>query len=243
VASNRPHLDSEKIISTVALLANRIRERFPNAGLNGVCGQLLEISRQARVRAEQIARPIMWLRVLSGIVLLATIAAFVYTVVVIARDIPSEGFSSGELIQVLDAAFNALVVVGATMLFLVTLETRWKRRRALQALHELRVIAHIIDMHQLTKDPERMTTQKRDTKSSPRRVMTPFELSRYLDYCSEMLSLSGKIAVLYAQDFHDAAVVGAVNEIEDMTTALSRKIWQKIMILHNAEDKQEIDAS
>jgi hypothetical protein len=238
VAVPRPHLEPDKIVSTVALLSNRIRERFPSAGLNGVCGQLLEIARQARLRAEEIARPIGWLRVLSAVVLVATAAAFIYTVFVILRGIPGEEFGSGELIQVLDAAFNATVVVGATVLFLVTLETRWKRRRALQALHELRVIAHIIDMHQLTKDPERITKQGRDTKSSPRRTMTAFELNRYLDYCSEMLALAGKIAVLYGQDFPDAAVVGAVNEIEDMTTALSRKIWQKIMILHSGEHKE-----
>ena len=47
-----------------------------------------------------------------------------------------------------------MVLIGAAIFFLVTLETRVKRRRALAALHELRAIAHIIDMHQLTKDPE-----------------------------------------------------------------------------------------
>lgn len=239
MAVSRPHLEPDKIVSTVALLSNRIQERFPSAGLNGVCGQLLDIARQARVRAEQIARPIGWLRALSAVVLAATAAAFGYTVFVIIQGLDGEGGAGGgELIQILDAAFNTVVVVGATMLFLVTLETRWKRRRALQALHELRVIAHIIDMHQLTKDPERITKQGRDTKSSPRRTMTSFELNRYLDYCSEMLSLTGKIAVLYGQDFPDAAVVGAVNEIEDMTTALARKIWQKIMILHSGEDRE-----
>jgi hypothetical protein len=86
-------------------------------------------------------------------------------------------------------------------------------------------------MHQLTKDPERMHVQGPDTRSSPKRTMTNFELNRYLDYCSEMLSLSGKIAALYVQDFPDAAVVAAVNDIEDLTSGLSRKIWQKIMIL------------
>jgi hypothetical protein len=67
--------------------------------------------------------------------------------------------------------------------------------------------------------------------------MTAFELSRYLDYSSEMLSLTGKIAALYAQNFDDAHVVAAVNDIEDLTSGLSRKIWQKIMILHDAEKK------
>jgi hypothetical protein len=67
--------------------------------------------------------------------------------------------------------------------------------------------------------------------------MTNFELNRYLDYCSEMLALSGKVAALYAQDFEDADVVAAVNDIEDLTSGLSRKIWQKIMILHEQEGR------
>ena len=71
--------------------------------------------------------------------------------------------------------------------------------------------------------------------SHPRRQLTPFELSRYLDYCSEMLSLTGKCAVLYVQGFDDDVALRAVNEIEDLTTGLSRKIWQKLMILYALE--------
>ena len=48
---------------------------------------------------------------------------------------------------------------------------------------------------------------------------------------SEMLSLTGKIAALYVQDFEDGVAVQAVNEIEDLTTGLSRKIWQKLTIV------------
>ena len=55
---------------------------------------------------------------------------------------------------------------------------------------------------------------------------------RYLDYCSEMLSLTGKLAALYMQNMRDPIVIESVNEIEDLTTSLSRKIWQKIMILN-----------
>ncbi|MET0336210.1 MAG: hypothetical protein ABW063_00460, partial [Caulobacter sp.] len=57
-------------------------------------------------------------------------------------------------------------------------------------------------------------------------------LMRYLDYCSEMLSLTGKLAALYMQNMRDPVIIEAVNEIEDLTTSLSRKIWQKIMILN-----------
>jgi len=92
-------------------------------------------------------------------------------------------------------------------------------------------MAHIVDMHQLTKDPELVVGERHPTASSPRRNMTPFELARYLDYSSEMLSLISKIAALYAQGFEDATAVGAVDEVEGLTNGLSRKIWQKIMIL------------
>jgi len=72
------------------------------------------------------------------------------------------------------------------------------------------------------------------TQSSPKRTMTTFEMSRYLDYCSEMLSLIGKVAALYVQGFPDAVALSAVDDIEDLTTSLSRKIWQKIMILESS---------
>ena len=50
-----------------------------------------------------------------------------------------------------------------------------------------------------------------------------------------MLSLTGKVAALYAQSLHDSVVLSAVNEVESLTTGLSRKIWQKIMILNRLD--------
>jgi hypothetical protein len=233
------YLDSDKIVDTVHVLTRRIHERFPGAGLNNVCKQLLEVARQAKLRAQAISRPIVWVRALSGAIILAIVAAFVVTVAMIVHELPDDGgrLGAAELVQMIEAGFNSVLLLGATILFLITVEIRIKRRRALKALHELRVIAHIIDMHQLTKDPERLSTKGPDTKSSPKRTMTNFELNRYLDYCSEMLALSGKVAALYAQDFEDADVVAAVNDIEDLTSGLSRKIWQKIMILHEQEGR------
>ena len=59
-----------------------------------------------------------------------------------------------------------------------------------------------------------------------------YELGRYLDYCSEMLSLTGKVAVLYVQDFDDDVALAGVTEVENLTNGLSRKIWQKLMVLN-----------
>jgi hypothetical protein len=49
-----------------------------------------------------------------------------------------------------------------------------------------------------------------------------------------MLALTGKLAALYMQDMRDPVIIDTVTEIEDLTTNLSRKIWQKIMIIQQS---------
>ena len=88
-------------------------------------------------------------------------------------------------------------------------------------------------MHQLTKDPERLNNRGPRTASSPERHMSPFELGRYLDYCSELLSLVSKTGALYVQDFPDPVAIEAVDRLAVLTNDLSRNIWQKIMILES----------
>jgi hypothetical protein len=95
-------------------------------------------------------------------------------------------------------------------------------------------MAHVVDMHQLTKDPT--DENMGETRVAPdNRPLTPDELVRYLDFCSEMLSLISKVAVLYIQRFPDDGAVRAVDEIENLTSGLSRKVWQKITILQSAK--------
>jgi hypothetical protein len=130
-----------------------------------------------------------------------------------------------------EAGINDIVLVGAGIYFLLTIETRIKRKVVLRAMHQFRSLAHIVDTHQLTKDPERLLPRGTETAVSPKRTMTPFELSRYLDYCSEMLSLIGKLAALHAQHFEDEVVLNAVDDMEDLTNGLARKIWQKIALI------------
>ena len=135
------------------------------------------------------------------------------------------------IIATLESLINDLVLIGAAIFFLLTLENRMKRSRALKKLNELRALAHVIDMHQLTKDPTAVGPAG-NTEHSPDRTMSNYDLQRYLDYCSEMLSLIGKVAALYSQSLPDDVVVGAANDIESLCTGLSRKIWQKLIILH-----------
>jgi hypothetical protein len=90
---------------------------------------------------------------------------------------------------------------------------------------------HVIDMHQLTKDPSAAVSVGGKTASSPARTLTPYELSRYLDYCAEMMSLTSKVAVLFAQSLPDPVVTDAVSDIERIASGMAQKVWQKIMML------------
>jgi hypothetical protein len=195
-----------------------------------VCRELDGIAEKAASTSAWIARPILALRV--GVGLLVALILTGVAVTIASLRAPVEPLTLGELVQAIEAGVNDVVFVALAVLFLVTLEGRLKRRRAIQAIHELRSIAHVIDMHQLTKDPEWVLDRGRETGVLPPRTMSRFELSRYLDYCSEALSLTGKVAALYIRDFDDPVALQAVNEVEDLTTGLSRKIWQKLSILY-----------
>ena len=54
---NHGHLDPEKIIDPLVLLGKRISERFPEAGLLGVCEELINISKKAKGTSIWIAKP------------------------------------------------------------------------------------------------------------------------------------------------------------------------------------------
>jgi hypothetical protein len=228
-----PHaLHADKLIDTIATLQKRVEERLPGSGLSRRAAELTEIARQSAQRVASIRRPAPLLRGLTWL-LIAGLAAFVAYVAANARvKFAGEGW---EMLQGIDAAISSVVFLGGAAFFAATLERRVKRARALAAIQDLRVLSHIIDMHQLTKDPDRAFHKGEDTASSPKETLSPFLLGRYLDYCSEMLSLISKLGVLYAQDFDDEVVLAAVDDIENLTTGLSRKIWQKIMLLNQME--------
>jgi hypothetical protein len=123
---------------------------------------------------------------------------------------------------------GSAIYLAAVFFFCYTLETRLKRYRALKALHQLRAMAHIIDMHQLDKDPELSALT---TGPDAGKILTADQMTRYLVCCTELLSLVSKLGQLYIQGFPDAQAMSAVDQFEALTTGLSQKIWQKLMIL------------
>ncbi len=231
------NLKADLLGKQIDQLRRRIEERFPDRNLGLVCDEIRRQASEAHQRADWIARPILSVR--AGVLLLVILLVSILVYFAQSHvEVDNNQFGFGEFVTLLEAGINAIVLIGAGIFFLVTAELRLKRRRTLAALHELRALAHVVDMHQLTKDPEHIIGRDRSTPSSPKVSMTLFELVRYLDYCSEMLSLIGKIAAIYVQDFDDEVAIDAVNDVESLTTGLSRKIWQKIMYVQSVEEQQ-----
>ena len=229
-------LDATEIVKTLRSLEQRIAQRFPESGLSKVCRELVSIGEDAQHRAEAIATPNVALRITIYVAIVAGLLGLVVVALVLTQLIQLQmGNEVFGLFQGIDAAMNITVLTGAALFFAISIEDRIKRRRSLRDLHVFRTITHVIDMHQLTKDPSTLLQGGPPTDASPRRTMSRFELTRYLDYCSEMLSLTSKLAALYAQNLPDPVVIDAVNDIEELTSNLSRKIWQKITILESRE--------
>jgi hypothetical protein len=214
----------DRLIETAERLCQRIQDRFPHSSLAGVAGSVVEVAREAVVRAESIRRPNVWLRaglVVLGLVALAGLASEL-------SSSESRARAWRQLLDFLDATKGGVAVLGAAALFLVTLEVRLKRRRALEAIHELRGLAHIIDMHQLAKEPDRLGSPD---GAPGKAALSAGGMIRYLNFCTELLALVSKVGQLYVHGFPDPPSLAAVDQLENMATGLSGKIWQKIMIL------------
>lgn len=229
----RIQLDPEKILATADTLALRVDERFPKSGLAKLSSELAEIARGTVRNIEQSGRRIpllrlgAWFFIFISILLISLMTRYVH----LNWDSLTNINEPGDLIQAIQATIETAVFIAASIAFFFGWENRIRRRRAMVALHELRTLAHLVDIHQLNKTPDTIRFTSSFSKISPVRRMSPFELARYFNYCTEMLSLVGKLAMLYVQDFPDSVVLQTVDQIEDLTTGLSSKIWEKSMLL------------
>lgn len=223
-------LELSQVQETLRILERRIFERFPDFGLLRVAGALCVLADETAPVLEKLGAPSRLVRLFVGlgVVLLLLLAGGLFGLLG-SMSIDVDG--QGSMLQAVESAAQDLIFLGLAIYFLLTVEGRLKRRVALRELRRLRAIVHIVDMHQLTKDPEHLLAPDKRTPSSPESQFSRFELSRYLDYCTELLSLSSKLAALYAQVMNDTVVLDAVNDIEVLASNLSSKIWQKIVIL------------
>jgi hypothetical protein len=224
-------LEAAPIRDTIDRLRQRVTERFPDSGLSRLAGEMVRLADRNTEVITRLRRPVWWLRAAAALALTALLCLLGWAALR-SVGIAEQGASSvADMLQGIDAAVNELIFLSFAIFFLMSLETRFKRRHALRMLHSLRGAAHVIDMHQLTKDPEQVLYPQVPTVSSPQPRLGRRDLGRYLEYCSEMFSLLSKLAALHTQYLQDPVVLAAVNDVESLTSDLSRKVWQKITIL------------
>jgi hypothetical protein len=237
--ADSPHvLDGALIVTTIVRLQARIAERFPESGLSRVCADLVTVGLRTVTLSAELGRPFFGIRVLVGLILAGAVGLLGWTF----RLLHPEDLARANLVEIAqgtDAALNMCILAAAGAWFCVTLERRLKRGRVHAALSELRALAHVIDMHQLTKDPTILLSGMPPSEAArPRRAMSEFELSRYLDYCAEMLALIAKLAALYQVAHTDPEIGAEVAGIEGLTSDLGRKIWQKITIIGQLSERR-----
>lgn len=226
-------LQFDKIEETINLLSVRVLERFPGSSLGNTCKDFHEFTLKSKDIITWIDKPNYLLRIITYVFIFIMLALIVYSFTLIDLHVDNK-FS--EITTVLESSLNNFALIGAAIFFLVSLENRIKRTRAIKFLNEIRGFAHVVDMHQLTKDPQLTMDSSLRTSSSPKRDFTPFQLQRYLDYCGEFLSLIGKLAALYSQSLPDEVVIQSSSEIENLCSNMAGKIWQKLSILNEQED-------
>ncbi|TQL66875.1 hypothetical protein FB381_0741 [Nocardioides albertanoniae] len=227
------------MLRTVETLHGRIAARFPSRGLVKVAEELSALIKETSDVGDRLRRRLLWTRAASrtliAIVLALTLAAIVWA---LATAFGDETLTGVQWLPLMESTVNDLIFAAVAIFFLYTIPERLLRSRALRLLHRLRSLAHIIDMHQLTKDPERLRTGFTPTQASVRFTLDADELAHYLDYCSELLSLVGKTAALCAEDSQDNVVLDTVSTVETLTVDLSSKIWQKIQVVGELREDQ-----
>ena len=151
-------LKHEAVRDSTRALQHRIRSRFPDRGLWEVCGELAALVDEVGSEGGISRRRIRFARFMSRL-LVALIVVFVtLTIALAAADIwaDPEAISPIDFLPLLETVINNAVFAGLAVFFLIAVPERMERARVMRLLHRLRSLAHVIDMHQLTKVPERL---------------------------------------------------------------------------------------
>ena len=227
---NLDHLLPEPVSATIGSLRTRIAARFPESGLGRVAAKLQQqvdaMSAGREASRRRTARTRLASRVLIVLIIIASLVAL--GLALHGSVDHGAGLADLDLLPLLESAINDIVFAAIAIAFLLALPDRVQRRGLLKKLYELRSLAHIVDMHQLSKDPERLRPDYPRTAATRPMNLNRDQLERYLEYCSELLALIGKTSALCAEETGDAVVLETVSTVENLVSGISRKVWQKI---------------
>ena len=238
-------LDGREVRAVITFLGERIDRFLPrHPGLRGVAAELGRLVDDLLARGRTASRRRKVLTWVSRVLIVVVLLAALLTIGTALREAVSDDGAEGSLqglewLPVIESGINDLVYAGIAIWFLLSLADRVARDDLVRRLHRLRSLAHVIDMHQMGKNPAALLPDIAPAPPEGADVISPRTLSVrdygvYLDYCSELLSLTAKAAALCAEESTDALVLDTVSEIENLTNGMSRKIWQKISLLSSS---------
>lgn len=222
-------IQHEKIVASLAQLAQRIEERFPNSGLLQLTQEIQSEVKgipDSFVVISQSPRAFGFFKFLVIALVIGAIAGMVSQI-----EMTQDFWTAGVFSQVLASLVQLAVYVGILILFVFTFEKKVKTKKALACMNAYREFAHLIDLHQLAKDPTTFLKNYQPSSASRKNDLGKFLMSRYLAYCNELLSFLGKATALYVHQFPFEPLMSAADQIEDLTTGLSIRIWQKNSVL------------
>lgn len=231
-------IDPTKLILTISKMADRVENHFPSSGLASVANEVAAVAEGTVARVAEIKKPRMGLRIMVVLMVILVVSGPLLFSLVLSF---SENMTNlGDFLQATDAGLHMLLVLAGGIVFLVGMENRLRRNQALEALAEFRSLAHLVDLHQINKDPglDDVVPPQNDRRT----VRSDTELAYYLDYSGDLLSIVGKLAAYYAQNLQDRVVLDAVTEIETLTSTLSNKLWLKILVLREMMTKAQSES-
>jgi hypothetical protein len=231
-------LEADEVLETAVRLRTRIEARFPDRNLSQVAAALVNPISGARLAARwSVGRAAVVAVCWAAAAAICVAGVFGFKTAVL-----DTFFAAGEpgvqvdWVPFVESTINNVVFAGIAVVFLLSIPGRVRRRRSLSALFRLRSVAHVVDMHHLAKDPERVTGTLGPSAESVDAELSAADLAKYLSYCCEMLALLGKAAALHAEETDDAVVLDTVAEVETLTNGIASRIWQKMRQLQSAAD-------
>jgi len=219
----RHRLDPDRIVETATNLASDVAAHLPGSALASLAGELKSITATARDRGHKARKPIVAVRLLSAVAIVAGLLGLWY----VAGHIHAK-WEFGTVNEVFDGihtGFELFVMFTGALWFCATLESRIKRKAALTAIEELREFIHVIDVTQLYYTPDLYGSRVGGSSS-------PLSLDEsYLLYCTQMLAVISNLAPLYTRGAPGDSVLRAASDVEMLAIAVSTKHMSKAEVV------------
>lgn len=227
------YLSGDAVRANVAQLQERVAARFPQHHLGEVAQKLLvvvgRVDQATQDKHRRMVRAVVLARVLAALAFLVAATLLVLALVHLLAHAADQ--EVGSWIPLVESTINTCIFIGLGVYFLWGLPERRERAGLLVLLHELRSLAHVLDMHQLTKEPGRLRPGFTPTTHSLAGDLDAEEMLAYLSYCNELFALIGKVAALCAERSSDSTVLVTVSDVETLAGEISLRVYAKMTLL------------